>query len=306
MHAEGAFVGRSLYPTMEELSIAAILRLASASNQSGTGERFYGVADQLVMEGLAKQLRICQFDSRNLFDCTTESGAYENGPVLFNILPLANTHLRGFLRWLTSCGKYSSCLLFLSSPLDIDQLAQRLRYRLAATLPDGISVLLRYYDGRVFESLMQYLSIEQARTFLGFGSCWWFVDRKGMLQSVRGQCDLKAEDVPLILSPAQEAELVHASEPDQVAELLRAVVPNEYSDLGECNQFEFIVRHMKAARMIGIESTRELALFCSLALVYGEDFADRDIWSSALSEVAAGRISLTSALHTIDLLDMES
>lgn len=279
---------------MNTLSPENILRLAGERNSSD--DELFVLADQACLIGLEKRLFSCGCQWRNLFAQSREAGAAAAGPVLFRITVPAPSNERWLLRWISSEGKYSSCLLLVLSPLTLDELAARLRYRFDAMLPDAVPILLRYFDGRIFEALVQHLSHEQLKCFLGVGPCWWYVDRVGTLKKVHAEFMKDSADVPLVLSVSQEASLIDACEPDQVAEMLKNVVPNEYNELDESQRFEFLTRHMEAARRTGIVGTQELALYCALALMEGQAFASRENWPSILKEVAAGGILLSDAV----------
>jgi len=60
---------------------------------------------------------------------------------------------------------------------------------------------------------------------------------------------------------------------------------------------------MTAARLLGIEVTHELALYCALALLQGEKFATQKRWVAALQEVQIGKLSLAQAAEQIELND---
>jgi hypothetical protein len=57
---------------------------------------------------------------------------------------------------------------------------------------------------------------------------------------------------------------------------------------------------MSAGRNLRITLTRELALYCALALVYGEDFASNAEWSSALDLIRQGKHDLTSVVSGLN------
>lgn len=56
--------------------------------------------------------------------------------------------------------------LWCSSLLDAEELAQQLRFRLYATLPDGITTRFRWYDPRVLDSWLASLSLDRRIAFL--------------------------------------------------------------------------------------------------------------------------------------------
>lgn len=56
---------------------------------------------------------------------------------------------------------------------------------------------------------------------------------------------------------------------------------------------------MAAAHEFRINSTRELALYCALVLVYGADFSTRPEWSSRLDMIREGQHDLTSVIASL-------
>jgi hypothetical protein len=104
----------------------------------------------------------------------------------------------------------------------------------------------------------------------------------------------------LNLSAQQEGAMLDASEPDHVAAFLQPVVPIEYADLAPELRYDFIVRHMGAARLLGISATHELALYCLMPLLHGEQFAAQVPWAAVLGEVQSGKRSLTQAVEQME------
>jgi hypothetical protein len=273
-------------------------------------ESFYFLIDHAGMPGLHRELRRTRLEWVTLFEGTTQANALSVAPLLIRICTTSEAIPDNFfLRWVCERGVHSSSLMLMASPLPIRELARRLTARLDAKISEDMDVLLRYFDPRVFEQLVRCLSVEQRTNFLSAASAWWFVDRIGELQAVEAQfSNVDAFCPPLILTARQEQELVDASEPDQVEEQLRQSVPNEFTRLLGAERHLFITRHMRAAREFRITSTREFALYCALALVYGPDFSFRPEWAPKLYLIQEGRSDLTSAVAGLNesLADEES
>jgi hypothetical protein len=263
---------------------------------------FYLLADHAGMPGLQRKLTDTKVGWVSLFEGTTQTNALSVAPLLIRI-GRGSQSLCGdvFLTWICERGAYSSSLLIVASQLTIRELAGRLTARLDAKISDDMDVLLRFFDPRVFEQLARCLTDEQRNVFFSPASSWWYVDRRGELQAVQAQFSNDENFVsPLILSARQEHELVDASEPDQVEEQLRLWLPNEFARLSPPDRHNFIARHMTAGRNLRITLTRELALYCALALVYGEDFASDAEWSSALDLIRQGKHDLTSVVSSLN------
>lgn len=259
------------------------------------------------MPGLEGKLQYANLVWTSLFDGTTQANALSVAPLLILIGPASQLWRDcGFLNSACERGVYSSCLMLIASPLPIGALASRLKARLDAKISDDMDVLLRFFDPRVFEQLVHCLSTEQRTEFLSAGSAWWFVDRRGELRAVDAQfSDAESFDAPLLLSERQENELVDASEIDQVTEQLCRSVPRELSRLPMPNRYEFITKHIAAARDFRINSTFELSLYCALALIYGEDFSTLTEWTVSLDLIRKGQHDLTSAVSNLSRCEEE-
>ena len=259
----------------------------------------YGLVDHGGMPGLVKQLDRTNAQWISLFAGSRDEGALQVAPLLIlidaNQVPFQR---QAMLNWLCEHGTFASSMLFIVSPLPMAELARRLALRLDATLPDNMDIVLRYFDGRIFEQLVIVLSEEQRLAFLNVARRWWFVDRRGEIQAVDAVfSEVETHEIPLNLTVLQQGAMLDASEPDQVAAFLRPAVPVECANLAPTLRYDFIVRHMGAARLLGIHATHELALYCLMALLHGEQFATRRPWLAALNEVQSGRRSLTQAIE---------
>lgn len=264
--------------------------------------QLYALVDHGGMPGLIKQLDRTNAQWISLFAGSRDEGALEVAPLLILIDANHDTFQRqAMLNWICKNGTFASSLLFMVSPLPMAELARRLALRLDATLPDNMEIVLRYFDSRVFEQLVAVLSDEQKRAFLNVANRWWFVDRRGEVQAVDAKfSEAESHEIPLNLSAQQEGEMLDASEPDQVAAFLRPVVPVEYANLAPELRYDFIVRHMGAARLLGIQATHELALYCVMPLLHGEQFATQAPWPAVLGEVQSGKRSLTLAVELME------
>jgi hypothetical protein len=269
-----------------------------------TDSFLYGLVDHAGLPGLAARLTESGAEWTSLFD--------SQDPDILSVAPLLvrigtgqeSIQQRRVVRWVVEHGTYASCIGLMASPLPLQQLAERLTARLEAVLPENMDILLRYFDPRVFEQLMIVLSAEQKQAFLSVAEHWWFIDRRGQLQDVASK--FKCADnfvAPLELSTAQEAGLIDASEPDQVAQLLQSGASDDYQTLRPGERHDFILRHMAAARDLGIQATHELSLYCALALFYGDQFATQKNWQPALQDVREKKVSLAKAAAQLELND---
>ena len=269
--------------------------------------QLYALIDHGGMAGLVKQLRRTHVQWTSLFAGSRDEGALDVAPLLILIDPnQAPFERQSMLSWICEHGTFASSILLMVSPLSMVELARRLALRLDATLPDNMDILLRYFDARVFEQLVAVLSEEQRGAFLNVAHRWWFVDRRGEIQAVDASFSaVEALEIPLNLTVQQQGALLDASEPDQGAAFLRPVASVEYANMPPELRYDFIVRHMGAARHLGIRATHELALYCLMALLNGEQFSTQAPWPTVLAEVQSGRRSLTQTVEQMEPCGVE-
>lgn len=116
--------------------------------------------------------------------------------------------------------------LVFSSPTALEPLGARHAGRMYARVSEGMGVLLRYFDPRVFESLLAVLEERQRSDFLNPADCWWYVGRSGSLLRQCAQYAAMDPNISLELSASQEFALLDASEIDQLAAHLESMLPD--------------------------------------------------------------------------------
>lgn len=258
------------------------------------GNRLYCLVDHAGMPGLHRTLLGSTSSWSSLFNGSSEEAALSAAPILFPVAGTGEPANDGLLLWIAKHGTYTSSLLLLSSPLGLDALRKRLAFRLYAQVSEEMNVLLRFFDPRVFESLLTVLEEPQRAVLLNPADCWWYCDRGGVLR--RQACIHAEADLRLSLSAAQEFALLDASEIDQVSAQLQSMLPDAYLRIGAGSREAFFRRHMAQASAAGIAATHEVALFCGLALLHGESFMHTPYWQTVLANVRAGSASFVDAV----------
>lgn len=261
----------------------------------------YCLADHAGMPGLLRELDASGIAWTSLFDGSRERNALEVAPLLFPLDEESNKEYSHLLRWVEEHGTYTSSMLLISSSLNKAELSRRLAQRLDARVSEQMNVMLRYFDPRIFEALLTVLNESQRGVFLSVADCWWYFDRSGTEMRQTAKYELVDRfEAPLVLTAEQEFALLDASEADQVAAQLREMMPDQYLQIPLPQQHAFIMRHMAAARAVGVVATHELSLYCGLALLYGEDFALTPHWQQLLQRVGSGQVSLSDAVANED------
>jgi hypothetical protein len=283
-----------------ELNYDNVISLAAPLADGSDEHHLYALVDHGAMPDLIVQMNKFKLNWTSLFKGSRDEGALEVAPILVPIrsgeqlLPSKTV-----MNWLLKQGRYSSSLLFLYSPLDTADLARRLAMRLDVSLPEGIEMLLRFFDGRVFETLLKVLQAEQRLGFLSPARAWWLVDRVGHLRL----CDscfsaIESPLIPIVLNTAQEAALIDASEIDQVAMLLSAMMPSEFESKHEVERVSFLTKNIASARSYRIVAPNDLTMYCAMALTYGDGFDQVSPWVSWLAKISEGVATMNDAMQS--------
>ncbi len=283
-----------------ELNYDNLVTLARFAD-SDSALTMYALIDHGAIPELTKRLESIGVSWVSLFEGSRDEGALEVAPILVLLSQQGRLLLsQDAIDWLIDQGRYSSSLQFLFSPLEMAQLSRRLMLRLDATLPDNVDIVLRYFDGRTFESLMSVLNDQQRAQFLAASAGWFIVDRKGQMREYKAHFHaVDSEVLPLELNVDQERALLEHSEPDQVAMLLHTVVPGEFGEIKPFDRHEFVTLHIAAARKYSIDTVQGQAMYCSLVLTNGANFTETPQWQSALADVAARRLTIFEASDRI-------
>lgn len=267
----------------------------------------YLLLDSLQAEDSHLRLRVMNVPYASLFDGTREEGLQDIAPLLVEMTGLDESRRRRMMSWLLQLGCAAPCLSGYESPLSLKTLASHLRKFHHVGLSEGQMMMMRWYDTRILPVWLQVLKPPQAKLFTSGLSSLAYLDRFGEVQVVQydnppDSSDTPAlSDLPLIqLDDDQFGVLVDASEPDQIADMLTNSVPDMASAIPLAERFAFIERHRRAALALKIDSTLERCLYCSLALLYGENFAQEDRWKAGLERVSRKEISLEELVQASD------
>ena len=260
----------------------------------------YCLADHAGMPSLHRQLVRWDVPWVSLFQGTVEQTDLSVAPLLF-ALPFRSCEGRErFLRWLNENGSYTSSMLLLSSPSGLDTLCSQLARRLHGRISDGMEVLLRYFDPRIFESLLSVLSEQQAIEFLSPADCWWYPNRSGQLIRRESVYGIDTFISPLKLAAAQEFAMVDASEIDVVEGRLRIMYPDLAVRVNPAEREVFLRRHIASANATGITSTNDVTLYCGLVILHGECFASVSPWREILAKAKTRSVSFSDEVLALD------
>ena len=250
----------------------------------------YFLLDHGGLPGLYRELARTSTSWMSLFEGTTEANSLAVAPIL--VLAGSDGAMRlplSLCKWISENGTYSSSVMMLLSPLEIGQLRERLKFRLNVCLSEGMDAMLRFFDPRVFESLIGVLGAKQAMVFLSAAQKWWYVDRSGTIKSVDSMFnDVASADEALNLSASQEFALVDSCEPDQVLKGLRENASSSLEKLDVARQHEFVVSNIYEAKSIGLRSLSDLILYNVAVLTVGKSPSNESQWSNLTNAVKLG------------------
>jgi hypothetical protein len=164
--------------------------------------------------------------------------------------------------------------------------------------------MLRFYDPRVLESLLEILPAGQARIFFSPADSWRYVDRTGKLSGVITAFDAVDNfSAPLVLSEQHEFALLEACEVDQVLDLLRQNLPKLIARLPLSDQATFVSKAISTARQHGIDSIFKFSLYAAISLSQGEKCMAGLHGTRLLDELKQDGTDLLDRLETFELGD---
>jgi hypothetical protein len=206
------------------------------------------------------------------------------------------------LRRLCDEGCYGTALSVIDSNLSLRDLASALTARCEAQLPENYDVLLRYFDTRIMATLIQVLSPVELETFFSCAQSWWYSDRNGVLVQAISADVPRSEKFasPLRLTVDQQNAFIQAGETDAVIDVLVQSKVEPLLDMPYPERYPIVHRYLEAARGWRLSSPRDLASYCTLALLHGEGFSLQSPWNAVLAAVKRGEIPLHEAISSIE------
>jgi hypothetical protein len=256
-------------------------------------EHGYVLVDHAGAPGLIPELARLGLPWRSLFEGSREEQALSVAPILIALgacAPAAPPRILLLMAWLAEQCAHTSAVLCLRSALAEPVLRRHLVQRLDAQLPEGLPVLLRYFDARTFTVLDEVMTGEQLSAFLGIASRWAWMDRAGAwrLRAAEALSESQLAPWQWALTLDQEAALVAAAEPDAVMLLMRRVAPDLCEPVGPAELHRRVSQALVPARRLGLEDVRQLALFCLAEIEHGPAFHEQAQWQAALAAQPTG------------------
>lgn len=143
--------------------------------------RLYALVDGAKFE-MKREARINRKPGfYSLFEGTPDSALAHAGPWLVD----AEIAEDAFVEDLAKLELETGTITWLIAPQSLEGLGQLFQLSLDTKMPDGRTVLLRFWDPRVLASLSEILSAEQWQTSFGYVHEWHLLD-KGKRALIRG------------------------------------------------------------------------------------------------------------------------
>jgi hypothetical protein len=236
----------------------------------------YFIVDGAQAPDVLQALQSQELQYESLFDGTPEKRLIEIAPLLFPVPNGEDARFKSLLKRINTIAHEEPAVHAISSQDELERVARHLRQFHIAKLPDDQKMILRWYDTRVFEPLLECLSEEQRVSFLGPIRRWMFWDRFGDQRVVdsppRQPTDVRPEG--LTLAEKQYAHLIDASMPYAVLRTLRETIPDELSRLHGPALMRFLIHHLNVAQSMKVEGHPAQVQFMLLALYTSGAFLD--------------------------------
>lgn len=267
---------------------------------SGTS-RYYAMLDAAQVERFSQRINVSSaviLGRVTLFGDPIAPDRFDVTPHLFEIRG-PNDYVT-LTRQLSPAKASHGALTLLVSPLDLPELATRLKRRMDVKLQDNIDCVNRFFDGRITPHLHACLNDEQRARFFSVAEQWLVVGHDHEWQSLTCHCtDEEPFTGPLTLNPQQEAYLIDHCYPYALIEHFVRTDP-ELLDTVEPNQhYSFFQKAIEAAGRYSIEGSSDITLFCTLSLTRGAGFHEEAPWAEKLQAVRAGMATLQQTLKSI-------
>ncbi|MBH2015561.1 MAG: DUF4123 domain-containing protein [Burkholderiales bacterium] len=215
------------------------------------------------------------------------------------LLPLRDEGMPRLLAQTCEWALRGPAVSWIVSPLTVGVLADRLRRRTEAELPDNHPILLRHFDPRVLPELVQVLNEPQRKAFLAMGHEWLRLDRSHVLRGIAlghaGEPD--AFEAPLLLDDRQFATLLAASEVDQVMPELARAAPTEFMRLSVTQRVSLVRDCLDLAALWHLDGLADKVMVGVLSLKLGAGFHLRSDWAPWVDEMSHQRMSLLQVIE---------
>lgn len=202
--------------------------------------------------------------------------------------------------------RWANAFIYIETHHPFKTVSLALAKRLYVQLSDAQEMLLRYFDTRIFTSLLNVLTPDQKKSFLGVADAWHYPNRDGVCVSLvindNNALPRKRDTFQSAfeLSAQQEFKMLEASETDTMVDLLLSHQETALNTMNPFQQYTTIDALLRAAKTYAIKDIHDQSVFCLLGLGLGTDFYAQDPWASGLINVKNQSVSLRQLLSTLE------
>lgn len=233
-----------------------------------------------------------------LLPASAGAGAQDAAPWLIGLgsAPAAAGSSR--LRKCFAVAESAPAVVWVTSPLALDDLAARLTQRFNVVLSGEQAMVLRWHDPRILPELDAALSPEQRAAFFAVGTQAWWLERGVELRCIdlAGALHQDPLDGALRLTPPQEDRLMWVSEREQFLVELAARRQDALHAHAPLQRARWVEQWMQLAQRNGLQSHADQLVLMCLALTHGDDVLQQPRWHDVWPLVAQGQISLLDAV----------
>lgn len=203
--------------------------------------------------------------------------------------------------------RWANAFIYVESSYPFKKFSQALAKRTDVQLGDEQAMLLRYFDTRIFASLLDVLAPDQQASFLEIADAWHYPNRDGILvtlTNIENNTSLHHHDAfrsPLKLTIQQEFKMLETSETDTMVNLLLTHQETPLSSMNPFQQHNTIDSLLNVARTNAILKFNEQAMFCILGLALGKNFYRVEPWVSGLEQIKNKTLNLNQLLSTLEM-----
>lgn len=204
--------------------------------------------------------------------------------------------------WAQGLAYAAPCLSWIETDATPVALAEHLRRFHVVGLSEGQSLLMRWYDTRIFPVWLACLTTEQAQAFTAHVMSWAYVDRFGetsaaLLEHPLGDFPpVPPYGEPLVtLTDTQYGMLIDATELDVLLKHLRHIIRDELKRVPTRTLTQFVSKYQQAAIAVGLDDTDRQAQYLMVALYTSGKGVEHPAFSAlmkspvlALDELAKG------------------
>lgn len=194
-------------------------------------------------------------------------------------------------------------LFFVSSAMGAGDFTAAMQRRVSARLTGGDTMLLRWWDARIWWALNLALPSDEPLAMAFFGALAQSVypDRDGQLKVVdhpAARQDTLATDWEL--DDAALGTLLALGEPDAVLGICREDYPDALQAVAPHQRYALAHEQLQWARQQGLTSPQDHALATRIAATEGPDWGEQAEWQTLISKAKASGQTLRDTLAALN------